>query len=124
MSDISDTAQTLAVVAMFVEGPTRIRGIAHYRVKETDRIGNLAIELRRLGAEVTEHEDGLTITPGPLQPAIIETYDDHRMAMSLSLAGLRQSGVVITDPGCVSKTYPDYFKDFESNFGVKVVSKS
>ena len=124
MSDISDTAQTLAVVAMFVEGPTRIRGIAHNRVKETDRIGNLAIELRKLGAEVTEHEDGLTITPGSLQPATIETYDDHRMAMSLSLAGLRQSGVVITDPGCVSKTYPDYFKDFESNFGAKVVSKS
>lgn len=117
MSDISDTAQTLAVVALGVEGSTRIRGIAHNRVKETDRIGNLAIELRKLGAEVEEHEDGLTITPGTLRSAEIDTYDDHRMAMSLALAGLRQSGVIIRAPGCVSKTYPNYFDDFQKHFG-------
>ena len=111
MADISDTAQTLAVVALFVDGTTSIRGIAHNRVKETDRIGNLAIELRKLGAAVEEFEDGFAITPGPLRGAEIETYDDHRMAMSLALAGLRQNGVVILDPKCVSKTYPEYFED-------------
>lgn len=113
MDDISDTVQTLAAVALFVEGETRIRGVAHNRVKETDRIGNLAIELRKFGAEVVEHEDGLTIVPGKLQPATIETYNDHRMAMSLSLVGLRQPGVVILNPACTAKTYPDFFADVE-----------
>ena len=120
MSDISDTAQTLAVVALFVEGPTRIRGVAHNRVKETDRIGNLAIELRKLGGAVEEHSEGLTITPGETQPATIATYDDHRMAMSLSLAGLRQSGVIIQNPACVSKTYPTYFNDYKTHFKAAV----
>jgi len=113
MDDISDTVQTLAAVALFVEGETRIRGVAHNRVKETDRIGNLAIELRKFGAQVTEHEDGLTIVPGKLQSATIETYNDHRMAMSLSLVGLRQAGVVILDPGCTAKTYPNFFADLK-----------
>ena len=113
MSDISDTVQTLAAVAMFVDGPTRIRGVAHNRVKETDRIGNLAIELRKLGAEVVEHSDGMTIVPAGTRPAVVETYDDHRMAMSLSLVGLRQSGVVITNPGCTAKTYPNFFEDLK-----------
>lgn len=111
MADISDTAQTLAVVALFVKGTTTIRGIAHNRVKETDRIGNLAIELRKLGATVEEFDDGLSITPGELRPALIETYDDHRMAMSISLAGLQQEGVKILDPGCTAKTYPNFFDD-------------
>ncbi len=110
MSDISDTAQTLAMVALFVQGSTCITGIAHNRVKETDRIGNLAIELRKLGAEVEERNDGLLIhPPSQLQPATIETYDDHRMAMSFALAGLRQAGVQILNPRCVEKTFPDYF---------------
>ncbi len=87
--------------------------MAHNRLKETDRIGNLAIELRKLGATVDEHEDGLTIHPGPLRAAHIETYDDHRMAMSLALVGLRQPGVVITNPGCTAKTYPNYFADLK-----------
>jgi len=113
MSNVSDTVQTLAAVALFVEGPTNVRNIAHNRVKETDRIGNLAIELRKLGATVEEREDGLTIHPGVTRPAEIETYDDHRMAMSLALVGLRQAGVKILDPECVSKTYPDFFKDLE-----------
>ena len=111
MGDISDTAQTLATVALFAEGPTRIRGIAHNRVKETDRIGNLATQLRRLGATVAEFEDGLGIEPGPLRPAVIQTYDDHRMAMALSLSGLKQPGVQIENPGCTAKTYPDFFTE-------------
>ena len=114
MADISDTVQTLAAVALFVEGTTTIRNIAHNRIKETDRIGNLAIELRKLGAQVAEFEDGLSITPGRLQPAEIETYQDHRMAMSLALVGLKQPGVVIENPDCVSKTYPHFFADLKS----------
>ena len=117
MSDISDTAQTLSVVALFAQGPTTIRGVAHNRVKETDRIGNLAKELRKLGATVEEQSDGLTIIPGPLRPAEIETYNDHRMAMSLSLAGLIQPGIIIRDPSCTSKTYPEYFADLQSCLG-------
>ena len=113
MSNVSDTVQTLAAVALFVEGTTIVRNVAHNRVKETDRIGNLAIELRKFGVKVDEHEDGLSIHPGPLNGADIETYDDHRMSMSLALVGLKQPGVKIHDPGCVSKTYPDYFADLE-----------
>ena len=111
MADFSDTAQTLAIVALFVKGPTRIRGIAHNRVKETDRVGNLAIELRKLGAVVEESEDGLVIfPPTDIDSASIETYHDHRMAMSFALAGLKCSGIRILDPGCVAKTFPDYFQ--------------
>ena len=113
MSNVSDTVQTLAAVALFVDGSTTVRNVAHNRVKETDRIGNLAIELRKFGAKVDEHPDGLTIHPQPLGPAVIETYDDHRMAMSLALVGLKQSGVEILDPGCVAKTYPNYFQDLQ-----------
>ena len=111
MGEISDTVQTLSAVALFAKGPTKITGVAHNRHKETDRIGDLACELRKLGASVEELADGMIITPGPLQPARIETYNDHRMAMSLALVGLRQPGVVILNPGCTSKTYPHYFDD-------------
>jgi 3-phosphoshikimate 1-carboxyvinyltransferase len=111
MNAISDTVQTLAAVALFAEGPTTIRGVAHIRHKETDRIHALAVELRKLGAEVEERDDGLEITPGPLAGAEIDTYDDHRMAMSLALVGLRVPGVVIRDPGCTAKTYPNFFRD-------------
>lgn len=111
MNAISDTVQTLAAVAVFANGPTRIRGVAHNRHKETDRLADLVTELKRLGINANETDDGLTIEPGPLQPATIETYDDHRMAMSLALVGLRQEGVEITNPGCTAKTYPHYFKD-------------
>jgi 3-phosphoshikimate 1-carboxyvinyltransferase len=103
--------QTLAAVALFAEGPTSIRGVAHIRHKETDRIHALAVELRKLGAEVEEQADGLRITPGPLHGAEIDTYDDHRMAMSLALVGLMVPGVVIRDPGCTAKTYPHFFHD-------------
>ncbi len=111
MNAISDTVQTLAAVALFAEGPTRVTGVAHIRQKETDRISALVSELRKLGAEVEEFPDGLCITPGSLHGAEIETYDDHRMAMSLALVGLQTPGVVIRDPGCTAKTYPEFFRD-------------
>ncbi len=113
MNAISDTVQTLAAVALFAEGPTIIRGVAHIRHKETDRIGDLARELRRVGAEVDEFADGLKITPRPLHGAEIETYNDHRMAMSLALVGLRTPHLVILDPQCTRKTYPDFFQDLQ-----------
>lgn len=109
MTEISDTAQTLAAIAPFASSPVTIRGVAHNRIKETDRIANVAIELRKLGQEVEEFEDGMTIIPAPVTPAEIETYDDHRMAMSFGITGLRAPGVRILDPGCTAKTFPDYF---------------
>lgn len=111
MNAISDTVQTLAVVALFADGPTTMRGVGHIRHKETDRIGDLARELRKLGAQVDEWEDGLRVHPAPLHGATLETYNDHRMAMSFSLAGLRVPDVVILNPGCTAKTYPGYFDD-------------
>jgi 3-phosphoshikimate 1-carboxyvinyltransferase len=113
MNGISDTVQTLGAVALFAEGTTHIHGVAHIRHKETDRITALATELRKLGARVEERDDGLSITPGPLHGAAIDTYNDHRMAMSLALAGLKIPGVRINDPGCTAKTYPNYFADLD-----------
>jgi 3-phosphoshikimate 1-carboxyvinyltransferase len=114
MNAISDTVMTLAVVALFAKGPTIIRNVEHIRDKETDRIRDLACELQRLGANVEEHPDGLTIHPAPLRPAKIQTYDDHRIAMSLSLAGLRSEGLCIINPACVGKTFPSYWTEFEN----------
>lgn len=113
MNDISDTAQTLACVAPFASGPTRIRNVAHMRLKETDRVTAVVTELQRAGLQVEEHPDGMTIHPGVIQPVEIQTYDDHRMAMSFALLGLRTPGIRIADPGCTSKTYPNYFDDLE-----------
>ena len=114
MNAISDTAQTLAVVALFAEGPTTIRGVAHIRHKETDRIADLARELRKLGAGVEELSDGMRITPAPPHGAEIETYNDHRMAMSFALAGMKIPGVTIFNPGCTAKTYPRFFEDLKA----------
>lgn len=114
MNAISDTVQTLGAVALFAKGPTWIDGVGHIRHKETDRLAALACELRKLGGLVEERADGLTITPGPLHGAAIDTYDDHRMAMSLALVGLRVPGVRIRDPGCVGKTYPEFWRDLEA----------
>ena len=111
MNAISDTVQTLGVVAMFAEGPTTIHGVGHIRHKETDRIGDLATELRKLGASVEELADGLRITPGERCPAAIDTYNDHRMAMSFAVAGLGIDGVEIRNPECCAKTYPRFFED-------------
>lgn len=113
MNDISDTVMTLAAVACFAEGPTTIRNVAHIRHKETDRLAALAAELRRVGAKVDEFADGLTITPRPLHGAEIETYNDHRMAMSMALIGLKVPGIIIKNPGCVAKTYPHFFEDLD-----------
>lgn len=119
MNQISDTVPTLAVVALFAEGPTTIKNVAHIRHKETDRIGDLARELRKLGAEVIEQADGLVIHPGELRPAEIQTYDDHRIAMAFAVAGLRIAGIVIQDPGCTAKTYPQFFTDLARLCGSK-----
>ena len=116
MNALSDTVMTLGVVALFADGITRIRNVGHIRHKETDRIAALATELRKLGAVVDEHPDGLVIHPPPLdrlQGAAIATYDDHRMAMSFAIAGLRIPGVTILDPGCVAKTYPGFWTDLD-----------
>ena len=117
MNAISDTVQTLAVVAAFAEGPTTIRNVGHIRHKETDRIAAVACELRKLGAAVDESADGLVVRPRPLHGATIATYNDHRMAMSFAAAGLRVPGVVINDPGCTAKTYPEFFADFAKATG-------
>jgi 3-phosphoshikimate 1-carboxyvinyltransferase len=115
LSSMPDQAQTLAVLALFAQGPTTIRGLHTLRVKETDRIAALATELRKLGADVEVEGDDLTIQPpDSIRPAQIDTYDDHRMAMSFAVAGTRSAGVVIKDAGCVNKTYPDYFRDLET----------
>lgn len=122
MNAISDTVPTLAVVALFAAGPTRIANVAHVRDKETDRIGDLVRELRRLGADVEERADGLTIWPAgaatPLHGAVVQTYDDHRMAMSLALAGLRVAGVQVADPTCVGKTFPGYWQELSALAGI------
>lgn len=109
LNAISDTAQTLAAIAPFADGPTTIRGVEHARLKETDRVAALATELRKLGQQVEERPDGLTIIPQPILPADIDTYDDHRMAMSFGVATLRAPGMRILDPGCTAKTFPDFF---------------
>jgi 3-phosphoshikimate 1-carboxyvinyltransferase len=113
MNAISDTVMTLGAVALFADGPTTIRNVAHIRHKETDRIAALATELRKLGAEVEERPDSLTITPRSLTGCAVDTYNDHRMAMSLALVGLKVPGVVIRNPGCVAKTYPAFWEDLE-----------
>jgi 3-phosphoshikimate 1-carboxyvinyltransferase len=107
---IPDAAMTVAMLALFADGPSVLRNIASWRVKETDRIAAMATELRKVGADVEETADSLTITPpAALRAATIDTYDDHRMAMCFSLVALGGVSVRINDPGCVAKTFPDYF---------------
>jgi 3-phosphoshikimate 1-carboxyvinyltransferase len=115
LNEMPDTVQTLAVVALFADGPTTIRNVPNLRVKETDRLSALHRELAKLGANVEESADGLRIEPpARLEPAAIDTYDDHRMAMSFALAGLRVEGLAINDPECCGKTFPDFFERFEA----------
>jgi len=113
MNDMPDAALALAVVALFAEGSTTIRNIANLRIKETDRLAALETQLRRLGGVATTGPDWLRIEPAPLHGATIDTFDDHRIAMAFALAGLRVPGVAIRDPGCVSKTWPNYFDALE-----------
>lgn len=115
MNDLPDAAMTLAVVALFADGPTAIRNIYNWRVKETDRLTAMATELRKVGAKVEEGDDDIVITPpARIQSAAIDTYDDHRMAMSFSLAALGEAEITINDQECVSKTFPDYFERFRT----------
>jgi 3-phosphoshikimate 1-carboxyvinyltransferase len=113
MNALSDTAPTLAALAPFASGPVRIRNIAHVRFQESDRLAAVTTELRRLGVRVEEFPDGLIIHPSPITPAAVDTYDDHRIAMSFALIGLKVAGIQIRDPGCVAKTFPDFFARLE-----------
>ncbi|MEF1278763.1 3-phosphoshikimate 1-carboxyvinyltransferase [Vibrio fortis] len=107
---IPDAAMTIATTALFAEGTTAIRNVYNWRVKETDRLAAMATELRKVGAEVEEGEDYIIVQPvSELKHAAIDTYDDHRMAMCFSLVALSDTPVTINDPGCTSKTFPDYF---------------
>ena len=111
MNQMPDAAMTLAVAALFASGPTAIRNIYNWRVKETERLQAVSTELRKLGAEVEEGYDYLVIQPPEqIRKAEIDTYDDHRMAMAFSLAACGESPMTINNPGCVSKTFPDYFE--------------
>jgi 3-phosphoshikimate 1-carboxyvinyltransferase len=116
LNHVPDAAMTAAVLALFADGPCAIRNVANWRVKETDRLAAMATELRKVGATVDEGADGLRITPpasGRLTPnAVIDTYDDHRMAMCFSLVALGGVPVRINDPACVNKTFPEYFREF------------
>jgi len=113
MNLISDTMPTLAALAPFARRPVTIRNVAHVRLQESDRLHAVATELQRLGVRVRELDDGLVIEPSAIRGAEVQTYDDHRIAMSLALIGLRVTGIAIHDPGCVSKTFPDYFARLE-----------
>jgi 3-phosphoshikimate 1-carboxyvinyltransferase len=119
LNDMSDTMPTLAAIAPFAEGPVTIRNVEHTRWKETDRIHAVVTELRRMGALVDEARDGLTVHPGPLHGANIDTYNDHRIAMAFAITGLRVPGTVINDPGCTSKTFPDFFERLAALVGVE-----
>ncbi|HTM62185.1 MAG TPA: 3-phosphoshikimate 1-carboxyvinyltransferase [Burkholderiales bacterium] len=115
LNHIPDAAMTAAVLALFADGPSTLRNIASWRVKETDRLAAMATELRKLGATVEEGSDHLRITPAKVKPGVaIDTYDDHRMAMSFSLVALGGVPVKINDPQCVAKTFPDYFRELET----------
>ncbi len=113
---VSDTAQTLAAVAVFADGPVDITGVGFIRRKETDRIAAMVAELRRCGVAAEELDDGMRIVPdvNRLHGGSIRTYDDHRMAMSMALVGLRVPGVEILDPDCVAKTFPEFFDAFDA----------
>jgi 3-phosphoshikimate 1-carboxyvinyltransferase len=109
MVDCSDTAQTLAAIAPLALGSITVTGIGFIRNKETDRIAAVVTELRRLGIEATEDVDGFTIHPGPIGSGIVQTYDDHRMAMSFAVLGLAHPGIAIAEPACVAKTFREFF---------------
>ena len=113
MNAISDTAPTLAVLAPFARSRVSIRNVAHLRLQESDRLHAVATELQRLGGRVRELDDGLVVEPSEIQAGVVDTYDDHRIAMSFALIGLRRPGIGIRDPRCVRKTFPDFFARLE-----------
>jgi 3-phosphoshikimate 1-carboxyvinyltransferase len=114
MSDLSDTAQTIAAIAPFAEGPTRVKGIGFIRRKETNRISAVVTELRRLGIRAEEEDDGFVVHPGAPVAGEVQTYHDHRMAMSFAITGLVAPGIRICNPSCVSKTFPRFFEALRS----------
>jgi len=121
MNSMPDTVQTLAVVALFAKGRTKIYNVPNLRIKETDRIKALANELRKIGASVKEKKDGLEIEPKLQKSAEIETYNDHRMAMSFAVAGLRIKGIRIKNPSCVNKSFPGFFRELDKVYkGMKI----
>jgi 3-phosphoshikimate 1-carboxyvinyltransferase len=113
LNALSDTAPTLAVLGAFTTGPVRLRNVAHLRWQESDRLHAVATELARLGVTVEELADGIEVRPSAVRPGLVRTYDDHRIAMSFALIGLRVAGVRIEDPACVAKTFPDFFARLE-----------
>jgi 3-phosphoshikimate 1-carboxyvinyltransferase len=117
MNAISDTMPTLGAIAPLADGPVTIRNVEHVRHKETDRISAVVNELRRAGIEVEERQDGITVHPGVPEPATIETYDDHRMAMSFAILGCAVPGIRIDTPSCVAKTFPDFFDRLNTALG-------
>jgi 3-phosphoshikimate 1-carboxyvinyltransferase len=114
MADCSDTAQTLAAVAVFAKGPTSVRGIGFIRFKEIDRVSAVVNELQRCAVAAHHDPDGFTVNPSRPTGCIVETFNDHRMAMSFALLGLAAKGIALADPGCVRKTFPNYFSVLES----------
>lgn len=114
LRDLPDMAQTFAVVAAFASGESRVRGVGFIRGHETDRIEAVVSELRRCGIEAIATGDGFIVRPGDPHGALVQTYDDHRMAMSFSLLGLRVPGISIADPACVAKTFPDFFQTLDA----------
>lgn len=116
MFNISDTVMTLAALAPLASGPTKIVNVANIRIKETDRLAATVAELRRLGQDVSEGPDWLRITPRPLEPALVRSYKDHRMAMSFAILGAARAGVSIEEPACVAKTYPTFWHDLAGNY--------
>jgi 3-phosphoshikimate 1-carboxyvinyltransferase len=113
MSAAPDTVQTLAAVAAFARGPTRITGIAHLRYKESDRIVAIERVLGGVGARVAVEEDAVVITPGPFRGAVVDPANDHRTAMSAAVIGLGAGGVRVLDAGCVDKSFPGFWKTLE-----------
>jgi 3-phosphoshikimate 1-carboxyvinyltransferase len=114
LRDCPDLAPALGAVALFADGPTRVEGAAHLRLKESDRIGDLAAGLRELGAKIEEHPDGFTVTPGPLRGARLNPHRDHRLAMAFTAVGLAVEGVEVEDPACVAKSFPGFFEVIDS----------
>jgi 3-phosphoshikimate 1-carboxyvinyltransferase len=119
MFNISDTVMTLAAIAPLAGGPTKIVNVANIRIKETDRLAATVAELRRLGQDVSEGPDWLRIEPRPIQPAVVASYKDHRMAMSFAVLGAAAAGVSIEDPACVAKTYPEFWRDLGALYAAR-----
>jgi len=114
MDDCPDQAMTMAVLACFANRPTMITGLSSLKYKESDRLNAIVTELTKRGIKTEHTEDSISIYPGVPGPGVVDTYEDHRMAMAFSLMGLRQDGIIIDNPECVNKTFPDYFEALDS----------